>query len=191
MSLERLYDRKPGEKTAFVLRRHPLTFVRQVLLFALMAGVPALFAWMLWNGDLPPVENPLAKVALVLLGSAYYLGIWVFFLTEFADFYLDVSIVTDRRIIDVDQRGLFNRAISELDLSRVQDVHSEIRGIFPTMFNFGLVVVQTAGEERNFEFENVPDPNRVRERILDLAHQDRMAESKELLGEALDRRGPA
>jgi len=190
MSFDQLYRHKPGENTEFALRRHPLTFIRQSLFFLLMAAVPAFFAWIVWNGELPPVENPLAKIALVILGSSYYLGIWTFYMTEFVDFYLDVSIVTNQRVIDVDQRGLFNRTISELDLARVQDVHSEIKGLVPTFFNFGRVLVQTAGEDKNFEFDNVPDPHRVRQRILELAHKDRMNESKELLAETLERRGP-
>lgn len=188
MSMERLFDTKPNEQSVFFLRRHPLTFLRHILFFALMAGVPAFFAWMVFEGQVPDVQNELGKIALVIFGSVYYLGIWVFFFTEFADFYLDISIVTNQRIIDVDQRGLFNRSISELDLSRVQDVHSEIKGIFGTMFGYGNVVVQTAGEDRNFKFDHVPDPHGVRQRILELAHKDRMSESKELLQETLERR---
>ncbi len=130
------------------------------------------------------LPNPLADTALKLFIAAYYLGIWVFFFSEFTDYYLDIDIVTNDRIVDIVQKGLFGRSVAELDLTRVQDVQSEIKGIIPTLLDYGTVVVQTAAEVENFRFEQVSHPHKVRQRILEMAALDRKREARDIMGAA-------
>ncbi len=81
---------------------------------------------------------------------------------------LDVWIVTDRRIIDSTQHGFFNRTISELHLSRVQDISTQTKGIIPTFLKFGDLQVQTAGTEEKFKFFQIPNPGKVKDTIMKL-----------------------
>lgn len=181
MSLNQLFQPNPGESLVASLRRHPITFLKPVFLFVVMTALPFAAKLIFFQDKPVTIENPLLQTGGILFISAYFLAIWLLFLTQFSDYYLDIDIVTNDRIIDIEQKGLFGRSISELDLSRIQDVHSEIKGIFPSLFNFGTVVVQTAGEEKNFVFEQVPDPHAVRQRILELAALDRKREARELM----------
>ncbi len=185
MSAKRLFQPKPGEKLMMALHRHPITFLKYILIFIVLAGVPTFALAFVWGADGITVANPLGRVAIVLLGAAYYLGIWLAFFTQFVDHYLDISIVTDHRVIDIDQKGLFNRAVAELNLARIQDVTSEVKGFIPTVFNYGRVTIQTASESEHFIFENIHRPHAVRQRILDLAQGDRKHEAKEMLGEKI------
>jgi len=132
----------------------------------------------------PPAGEMHAHAGAVLLISVYYLGIWVFFFSEFTDYYLDITVVTTDRIIDIDQGGLFSRSISELDMTRVQDVKSVISGIIPTMLNYGRVTVETAATEENFVMDQVSNPNAVRQRIIEMAAVDRKREAREIMGAA-------
>ena len=184
MSLENLFKSQPGEKIVVALRRHPITFIRPVLLFILAAVVPVVAAWLYFNGNFV-IENPLLQTLAVLLVGAYYIAIWLLLFSQFVSFYLDIDIVTDKRIVEAVQDSLFSRSVSELDLSRVQDVTSEVHGFFATMFNYGKVTVQTAGEHEHFLFHDVHRPHEVREKILELSHSDRKSEAKELMGEVL------
>jgi uncharacterized membrane protein YdbT with pleckstrin-like domain len=182
MSIKSLFTQHTGEKIEFVLRRHPIVFLGPIFVFLVLAGVP--FAGKaVFFSDKPFVfSEPLSWAGIVLLVTAYYLGIWVFFLSQFTDYYLDINIVTNDRIIDINQKGLFGRSVAELDLTRVQDVHSEIKGIIPTILGYGTVIVQTAANEENFHFEQVPNPNYIRQRILELAALDRKREAREIMG---------
>jgi uncharacterized membrane protein YdbT with pleckstrin-like domain len=81
------------------------------------------------------------------------------------DYYLDVWIVTNRRVIDVEQRGLFSREIATMQLSKIQDITTEVKGFLPTLIGFGDVHVQTAGLEREFVIRGVPHPHKTREMI--------------------------
>lgn len=181
MSIRQLYKPNPDEKLVFVLRPHPLTFVKPALLFLLMLVLPPVAYFLLIGDKIASIQNPLLQIGAVLLAGVYYLCTWLFFFSQFTDYYLDIDIVTDDRILDIEQRGLFNRVISELNLARIQDVHSEVKGIISTMFNYGTVHIQTAGEEENFVFEKVADPNGVRQKILELANKDRQKEGREML----------
>jgi uncharacterized membrane protein YdbT with pleckstrin-like domain len=84
--------------------------------------------------------------------------------------------VTNDRILNIEQQGLFSRTVSELDLINIQDVTSEVKGIIPTIFNYGTVHVQTAGEAARFVFEQVPAPERIRQRILEMVTEDKKRE---------------
>jgi hypothetical protein len=82
-------------------------------------------------------------------------------------------VITNERIINIEQEGLFKRTTSELDLASVQDATSEVRGFLQTMFSYGNVFVQTAGEKGRFHFKNIPYPERIQEVVMRLVQEDK------------------
>jgi hypothetical protein len=120
----------------------------------------------------PEVQtNPIAYNILVIMGSAYFLLIIPFITVAFIDYYYDLHIVTDRRLIDVDQHSLFVREINELALEEVQDVTSRMVGVLGSIFDFGFVTIETSSATQKFEFDNVRHPREIAGIILDLADQ--------------------
>ncbi len=119
------------------------------------------------------LSNPILFPLSVLAGSLYALSSLLLFYTSFIDFYLDISIVTNDRIIDIEQSGLFSRRISELDLFRIQDVTSQEQGVLSTFLDYGTVTVKTASNNSHIVFFNVPQPNEVRDELIRLSHEDR------------------
>jgi len=115
MHIAHLIKQKGYEKIEYLLRRHPLTYVPKVLLFLVLMTVPFV-VYFLINSLFPNLFMGEIIYALsVLLASIYFLGIYLFFYTQFLEFYLDSWIVTNDRIVDIEQHGLFSRTISELD----------------------------------------------------------------------------
>ena len=121
----------------------------------------------LFKGEL---LGPVLKLGI----SIYYLSIWLFFFANFIDYYLDVWIVTTDRIINIEQKGLFARTVSELKLYNIQDVTSEIQGIIPTLLHFGNVYVQTAAETERFIFKNIANPPIIAKQIIDLSEKAKL-----------------
>jgi uncharacterized membrane protein YdbT with pleckstrin-like domain len=80
----------------------------------------------------------------------------------------NVLAITTRRVIDVDQRGIFERHVAETTFDKIQDVRYVIRGLWPTMFRYGTIIIQTAGATTNVELEAVHHPVEVQQLILDL-----------------------
>lgn len=82
--------------------------------------------------------------------------------------YLNHQIVTNQNLVDVEQPGLFSRKISELSLEDIQDVSATQHGILQSVFHYGDVVVQTAGEKPNFTFEKIKNPYDIARRIMEI-----------------------
>lgn len=155
--------KEPNEQILLVLRRHWYVVFRRIALFAFTAFVPGVALLAAGTLGRPFVFDPrnLGSILGVLALSTYELLVWIFFYVAWLDYELDVFIVTDQRIVNIAQNGLFARTVSEQRLFRVQDVMSEVKGIIPTFLRFGTVYVQTAGEQGHFIFRNVPNPEHV------------------------------
>ena len=103
-----------------------------------------------------------------LLGSLWALICWQILFARWTDYYYDVWIITNWRIIDIDQQGLFKRnTASILDLSHIQDVSTELTGVIGNILNFGYIEVQTAGSKNEFFFDDVGNPTKVERLIRD------------------------
>lgn len=77
-------------------------------------------------------------------------------------------ILTSENVVDIDQTGLFQKDISTLRLSRVQDITVIVKGPFQTFFNYGLILIQTAGEKERFKFDYIADPYQTKKYLIDL-----------------------
>ena len=108
----------------------------------------------------------LTGVWATFLGSAWLLIFWMRGMGIWTDYYLDIWIITNKRIVDNEQKGFFHRETSILRLEKIQDVTIETQGIIPTLLNFGDIHVQTAGEEQEFIMHGIASPKRVREIIV-------------------------
>jgi uncharacterized membrane protein YdbT with pleckstrin-like domain len=73
--------------------------------------------------------------------------------------------------VNIEQKGLFIREMSELKIANIQDVTTEVTGVIPSVLNFGDVFVQTAGEARRFRFRQVPNPYGIKDQIMSLQHR--------------------
>lgn len=161
------------EEIVLLLRRHWFVLVAKYLFWAMLALVP-IIAYVLVRGSLFDFShNALAYAVLVLVTSMYYLFLWVSAYNIFIDYYLDLWIVTTHRIIDIEQRGLFNHVVSEQSLENVQDSQSSTQGIFSTLLDYGDVLVQSAGAKNLVLFQDVPDPARVSRILSKLATEYR------------------
>jgi hypothetical protein len=169
----------PGEKVIFFTRRHPVSFLGMILFALAMIVLPAIVYIVVASGDLIQLVDWQFKILIVLAG-AYILFVIGFLLVAWIIYYFDVVIVTNVRIVDITQESLFARKISEANLTDVEDVNAEVRGVLNTLFHFGTVHVQTAGTAENFQFDFLPNPYQVSKLISDLHEQTvEEAESRE------------
>lgn len=154
------------EEILYIIRRHWFTYA--IFWFvALMMTIPVILTVIYYFNHLGELSNNGDN--LIIIGTSIYtlfgLGLMIY---GFIDFYLDVYIVTDRRIVDIKQNGLFKRAISELNFRQIQDVNAKVNGVFPTLLHYGDVYIQTAGELANFNFQSIPHPYEMSKIIIDL-----------------------
>ena len=98
------------EKVFLVLRRHWFTYLA-FLIIAFIMALP-LFIALSYMLTTPEVFSGAFGNAVILIGGAYSLFIAGLMLYGFVDYYLDVYIVTDERIVDIIQSGFFKIVIS-------------------------------------------------------------------------------
>lgn len=107
--------------------------------------------------------------------TIYYLWI-VFWISYIVYGYLnwsrDRSIVTDQRIVNIDQKGLFRQRVSEVELEQIRSITHEIIGFFPTLLKFGTVFINTEGT--GIALKQVPDPVGIKEDIIQLTKELRV-----------------
>ncbi len=147
-----------------VVHKHWFVVMQNAIIFVFLLFVPALVFWGLPYLSIqfdPEIFEPLVNALL----SLYIMVLLLLLFLLWMDYYLDMWIITDRRIIDIDQRGLFDREVSEIPLDHIQDVTIEVRGLIETFLKFGTIRIQTAGE-REFLIETIPHLDEVKTAIL-------------------------
>lgn len=170
---------KPGEEILMVVHRHWfdilsqffIIFIMLVLFFSGFVFIPAFFSFF---------KEGFGVNLFFFLQNLFLIFIWLFFFLIWIDYYFDVWIVTNERIVNIEQKGLFSREVSELELENIQDITVDVLGIIPTFLNYGELFVQTAAEKERFVFHNVPDPYIIKDRIMNLQQKVEKKESEDL-----------
>lgn len=171
--VHRLPNCLEDERLIHFLRRHPITLTNVIVGYALLFALPIASVILLQASHPEWLTSPVMFPLLLLGGSFFFIFCWLFLFQAFLDYYLDIWVVTNHRIINISQTGLFHREVSELRLYRVQDASAAVSGFIQTLFNFGSIEIQTAGEKSHFVFQDVARPQEVSKNILQLAEKDR------------------
>lgn len=170
--MHRLFPSQQENETIYmVVREHPFRLVLKLIVWFVFVFV--LFGFEkyvvqrfpdFFTGETAIITNIFINVYLLLIILALFV-LWLLY-------YLNIQVITNLRIVDVDQVGLFHHQISELHIDKIEDVTSETTGIFGTIFDYGNVYIQTAGTIERFDFNNVPHPGKIEKIVLDLYEEN-------------------
>lgn len=150
----RFQGQRPDEHVMLVRNQHPIVLAPFFLWFIVTLVIPYLVVrflsgqWQLW------------------LLAVYIISAILWLCRHLYAYFNSVSVLTSQRILNIDQRGFFVRRITEAELSRIQDVSTEIKGVFPTIFGFGNVAIRTASKDTLIELRNISDPYEVQQAIV-------------------------
>lgn len=169
----RLPGAMPGEKIIKIIRKDIFVLFGKFILMLVIAGLPALVVLIMLRLYPNLLQGEISYPLIALATSGYVLFIWLFGFFSFIDYYLDVWLITNERIIDIRQEGFFSRTVAELKLFQIQDVTSELKGVSRFIFRYGDVYVQTAGEVQRFVFRQIPNPEEIRDIIIKLAEENK------------------
>lgn len=146
-----------------VVRKHWFVIGLELFGAGILVGAP--FLVLILASSLPDSLSVLSEIIFSHIPEFLFFScIWILFsiltvFTIWTHYYLDLWVVTDRRIILIDQIHFFNRNVSIFRLERMQDIEYKVTGIIPTLLNFGTIKAQTAGaHESNFTSTGLPDP---------------------------------
>jgi len=158
-----------NEKIIFAVRKHWFILFAETVFLVFMVVAPFVAHVIFAESGLSVFFAEIfgnTTALSVAFTSIWFLIVWIIFFVVWTDYYLDILILTDKRIIDIEQRGLFSREVSTFRLDRIQDITVDIHGIIPTLLGFGDIHVQTAGDDREFIGKGMPHPSKLRDKIL-------------------------
>lgn len=127
-------DQFDDEDVLFVFHKHPVV-MRKGLILAIIGPLV---------GVIPAAIKPTLGFSWFFggLAAGFILGLLLFFPAWIA-WYYSVFIVTDQRLIQITQKGLFHRSVVDIGLNQIQMVNYEIAGLQETLLGFGTIMVQT------------------------------------------------
>jgi hypothetical protein len=102
-----------------------------------------------------------------ILISSIFIG-FLLSLIVFTNYYLDCWIITNERTVHTELKSLFNRTLSVVSHSRIQDITVNVNGVMPTILKYGNIQIQTAGKFNKFIFKQIPEPYKTKELIFKL-----------------------
>lgn len=157
----------PEEKIILAQRRFWLPIAIQAFGTLIVAIAPITLIT-IFSNKLP--ENAELIVAryqpeLLFLAAVWILCSWIVLAVSWTNYYLDVLLITNKRILDIDQIGLFARDIAEARIENVQDMRVEVVGFLASMFDFGNLHIQTAAASEEFTIKNIRHPNAIKDEI--------------------------
>lgn len=164
-------SQQEGEEIYMVIREHWVHLLLKILVWVFFAVVLVLFNRFAHTYVPGLFEGRFGQITL-LFTQVYTLFLVLSLFLIFVFYYLNLQVITNLRVVDIDQVGLFSHTVSELHIDKIEDVTSETNGILGTIFNYGNVFVQTAATIERFEFNNVPNPAGIEKQILDLYEQN-------------------
>ncbi len=161
---------EPDEYVVVVVHRHPIGIIA-IYLVALIAIIAVLVIGLYVAPSVIKDFSPTTR-RLIVAGGIFAFAILLIVLFVATYVYRQSKlIVTDKSLIQVLQKGLFIRKVSRLSMSNVEDVNAEQRGIIASLFNYGTLMIQTAGTMENFVFPYCPDPNLYADEIIEARQQ--------------------
>jgi hypothetical protein len=157
-----------GETIILEVRKHWIVLVSQAIASIFMVIVPPVgFAVLrsVFPEAIRFLEHPTATFSFFYF--VWLMVVWIVLFIQWTNYYLDVWYVTEKRIIDVEQKRAFHREVSSIRFDKIQDITVEVKGVIATFFNYGDVRVQTASEDsRDFSMTVAANPERIRKIIF-------------------------
>ncbi len=160
----RFVTQQEDEEVVLLLRAHPITNFKWVVLTILML----LFPFVLGNVG---VLSSIPFKYLFIGRLTWYLATLMFAMEKFMHWYYSVFIVTNERLVDIDFVNLMFRVITYANLNHIEEPAMVTGGIFRSIFQYGDVFVTTASEKPTVEALGVPWPQRVVDIISRLSEE--------------------
>ena len=161
---KRFINEQEDEEIVLLLRRHPVTNIKWLLIALGMIILPELLTAIGMFAAAP--------ARFLLVGRlGWYLVIIGYMMEKFLDWYYSVFIVTNERLVDIDFMNLLTRQISYANLNHIEEPSMISGGLFRSMFRFGDVTIATAADEPGLEASAVPYPDRVINIISELSEE--------------------
>lgn len=104
-------------------------------------------------------------------------GAFVFFYHLF-DWYFDAWLLTTSGVVDIQRNGFFDMTATRIDYHMIEGISYNIKGVIPTIFNYGTITIDKIGAKTSVVLENAASPKNIEQRAL--KYQQRFVNDKSI-----------
>lgn len=115
-----------------VFRKHPIV-MRKGIIISMLA---------ILGGTIPSLIKPEYSYLFGGLAAGFLAGV-ILFMPSWISWYYSVFIVSDQRLIQITQKGLWKRSVVDIGLNQIQMVNYEVGGFQETLLGYGTIMMQT------------------------------------------------
>lgn len=151
-------DQLDDEEVLFVFRKHPIV-MRKGLVIAMLA---------ILLGTVPALIKPEYVYLFGGLAGGFILSI-LLFMPSWISWHYSVFIVTDQRLIQITQKGMWKRSVVDIGLPQIQMVNYEVGGLQETLLGFGTIMMQTFVGD--LIIHDVHHPEKIQKKILTILRE--------------------
>lgn len=161
MDAPKYIELKPREEVLEVIHASVAPRLPAFALLVFLSVLPFFFLFPLWRQGAWGVAVFLVwlVVGLTLLARAY------------VRYSRTVFLITDSRVVDHDQRGLFHRVVTQARYEEIDEASVKIKGIAPTLLRYGTLTLKLHGSSADIQVDAVPRPAHLADLINDLRSQ--------------------
>ncbi len=158
------------EKIICTIKKHPigllLIYLSGVFIALIVLVITSVAGVLLM--DQGPVELRSTPIGLALIVLGALIALIVLFFTYVSGFIYqhNIILVTSDKIAQIVYKNLINRKVSQLSIGEIQDISVDQSGFLSRIFNYGTLVIETAGEQNNYNFTYAPFPYNCSKQIV-------------------------
>lgn len=152
-----LENMRKWEETIMVIKRHWVVYIILWLYAFFVTMLSIVLYSILWFTTM----NNLFNILLWLFFA-------VFIYIEWLNHELDMYVVTNNRVIWIDQIAFLNRTVSECNLWQVQEVNSKTSWLVANLLNYWTLSIQTAWNQTTLKMDYSPDAMQWARKILNI-----------------------
>lgn len=170
-----IIELQQGEQIMSTLRKHWILFFLEV------AGLTVLFFIPFFISALPFSVPLLSPSSATFFGAVWMLVLFMRAFVVWTNYYFDIWIVTNMRLVDIEQKALFNRRSSTLELEHIEDITVHVDGFLESMIGYGTLSVQTAARMQEFLINDIQYPEDAKQIIYSCQRQAKMEDQSKMV----------
>jgi uncharacterized membrane protein YdbT with pleckstrin-like domain len=164
-----------------VVYDHWFVLLGRIILLFLAVSMPVIGFGILRTLPFPSIITIDGNINSALF---FFLAIWLMFVwmigwNIWTNYFLNVLVITDIRIFDIVQKGYFSRKSSSFRIDHIQNITVTQKGLIQTLFDFGTLHFETAGENINFTASYIARPYEVK-KMIDEMQDSELSSSQEV-----------
>ena len=156
---ELVFDgQREDEEVQFTFRRSLVTARKGVLFLIIAVGI-GILPMVMWPDDSRMFWVFMGCILVGLMGLGYAYMLW----------YFSLYIVTDQRIRQVSQKGLFQKTVVDLSLDKIQSVSVNTPSAMAGIFRYGTILIQTGVGD--MVISQVSNPEKIHNKLQNVARE--------------------